>query len=468
MIQPFGALLTQKLIDQGLDPAAPVLVAYSGGPDSLFLVHVLLRAGWPVIAAHFDHQLRDSSGAEQTDAKAIAVALGVRCETGQGNVRAAAEQQGLSLETAARALRYPFLFERAESFGCQAVLTGHHADDQIETVLMHLLRGAGADGLSGMRAVQPTLWHPDIPLIRPMLGLRKTDILYYLDQERLTPVNDPSNEETSHFRNRIRRQLLPQLDSFIDRSGESILRTAEVLGAENELLGELTAAAFEQILIDTHQTALGLDRLLFKQLHLGLQRRVLRHAVLRLLDGTRNMDFDAIERVRLAAGRAGSGKIVDMADGLVASLDAAKIWIHQYDAALPTDAWPQLSEGRVSLAVPGQIELAGGWRVSAQIVSDVGEIPDAWGCALLLSDQAAELSLRTRRAGDKVPIGHRAAGHKKVADLMIDQKIPERARVAWPIILMDEQIVWVPGLWRLARQDSGEARYVELRCSRTD
>jgi tRNA(Ile)-lysidine synthase len=159
-----------------LDPRRPVLAGISGGPDSLCLLDVLRAAGYPVIVAHFNHKLRPEADRESASVSGRARTLGLPFVTDSADVRAYAEANSLSLEEAARTLRYRFLFAAARERGAQAVAVGHTADDQVETVLMHFLRGAGLAGLKGMETLTLLpVFDPQIPLVRPLLTLRRAD-----------------------------------------------------------------------------------------------------------------------------------------------------------------------------------------------------------------------------------------------------------------------------------------------------
>src|SRR3989304_574736 len=153
-----------------LDPTRPIVVAVSGGPDSLCLMDILRRAGYRLIVAHFNHKLRENSDIEANTVEQMAGRLGPPPIIESGDVRAYADEKKLSIEDAARTLRYRFLFMQARQHAAQAVAVGHTADDQVETVLMHFLRGAGLTGLKGM-SYRTILGQFDkqIPVVRPLL-----------------------------------------------------------------------------------------------------------------------------------------------------------------------------------------------------------------------------------------------------------------------------------------------------------
>ncbi|MFH2040471.1 MAG: tRNA lysidine(34) synthetase TilS, partial [Chloroflexota bacterium] len=193
----------------------PILVGVSGGPDSLCLLDVLVKAKRPVIVAHFNHLLRPESDQEAEHVKHMAQHYGLPFVTGSQDVKAFASKNGFSLEEAARKLRYRFLFAQAHKLGAMVIAVAHQADDQVETVLMHFLRGAGLNGLKGMIPV--TLlpeFDPEIRLIRPLLRTWRKDIEAYCETHKLDTVEDLTNLDQTYFRNRLRHSLIPTMETY--------------------------------------------------------------------------------------------------------------------------------------------------------------------------------------------------------------------------------------------------------------
>ena len=174
-----------------LDRHLPLLVGVSGGPDSICLAHQLLRTGYQIIIAHLNHQLRPEASLEAKQVEQLALGWGIPAIIDSVDVGRYAHVHHLSTEEAARELRYQFLFRAAIQSGAQAVAVGHNADDQVETVLMHLLRGAGPAGLRGMRwRSLPNPWSQTIALVRPLLSVWRTDIEAYLRANQLNVLQD--------------------------------------------------------------------------------------------------------------------------------------------------------------------------------------------------------------------------------------------------------------------------------------
>lgn len=439
-------------------PDAPILVGVSGGPDSLCLLHALLQLGYPVIAAHYNHLLRDDAGEDAAFVQDAASRLGVPFVGGQGDVPGFSRAEGLSIEDAARTLRYRFLFAQARAFDAQAVAVGHTAGDQAETVLMHFLRGAGLDGLRGMRprTVLP-VWDAEMPLVRPLLEVSREDILVYCQENNLQPRFDVTNQDTTLFRNRLRHELIPYLETFNPRFREGITRMSKTLAADQEMLHTLTDQAWTTCLLRAGQTYLGLSTPIFRQQPLSIQRRILRKGIETLRPGLRDVDFAALERV-LAFLAAGKDGVCEVIGNLRLFGEGERFWLAEDESDLPTDEWPQMDAGPVLLALGEEIPLRAGWRLRANAVptlsaalsaapSPIPAGPDrVWVDAARRAGRSLfPLTVRCRRPGDIFqPMGMKQP--VKLSHFFVNEKIPRRARDFWPLVCAGDEIVWIPGV----------------------
>jgi tRNA(Ile)-lysidine synthase len=262
-----------------LSPGERLLVAVSGGPDSTALLSIL-RDLVPTFAfnlrvAHFDHGWREDSALDARFVSELATRWGYRAIVGQAPLNLP------RTEDAARTARYAFFREAAAAENCAAIVLGHTQDDQVETILLHLLRGSGAHGLAGMR-------HRSADLARPLLDVTRADIELYLRDHNLTARQDPSNEQLEFTRNRLRHVLLPALDAFDPAARRLLARTAELLAEDDRELEE-QARQLSPDLID--------DRAAFRALPVALQRRLIR----RLHPGFNLVQVDGLRR-SIAAG----------------------------------------------------------------------------------------------------------------------------------------------------------------------
>ena len=458
-----------------LDPARPVIAAVSGGPDSLCLMDVLHKAGYPIVVAHFNHKLREESDAEAATVERLAERLGVSFEVESADVRAYSAGNKLSIEEAARNLRYTFLFEQARRHDAQAVAVGHTADDQVETVLMHFLRGAGLNGLKGM-AYQTILaaFDPDIPVVRPLLDVWREETVVYCAGQGLRPQYDPSNESLDFLRNRIRHLLIPNLETYNPKFREAAWRTAQLLSADHAIVRDAVDAVWRQVLVAESENLIALDAHPLLNLPIGLQRHILRLALDRIVPEA-EATYATVERAAaFLIDARGPGWLSLPGDARLLR-EHDRVYVAARDALLPFERWPQLpgDAESIPLPVPGAATLAGGWRLTVERV----ESPDlareqaqanedpfrAWLDAGQIHD---DLSIRMRRDGDRfAPLG--LGGHtQKLSDFFTNVKLPQRARERWPIVCLEETILWVPGYqlaeWFRLTQDSRQVLYFTL------
>lgn len=258
------------------EEGAPLLVAYSGGRDSVALLDRLLTAGrWPLILCHFNHGLRGrESGADARFARAVARRHGLAFEMEKAGTAAHARARKQSIETAARELRHAFLLRSAARHGARHVVLAHHADDQAETVLANLCRGAGLRGLGGMKAAQPM--PGGVHFLRPMLGISRAEIDEHLAARGLAWREDASNESPDHRRNRLRHEVLPLLDAIFERRAAPLIcrAAAQARAAEDHLEGEARALLAAPALLNA-DGSLNLTRAL-RGLHEALLGHTLR------------------------------------------------------------------------------------------------------------------------------------------------------------------------------------------------
>ena len=290
--------LSQTLAkDCELDTTGPIVVGVSGGPDSLCLLHCMHTLGYEVIVAHFDHGLRPESTTDAKKVEDFSSKYDLVFETESEDIAAYAKENGLSIEEAARERRYPFLYKIAEKHQAQAVAVGHNADDQAETVLMHLLRGAGLDGLSGMRMRSYNAdWNEQIPLVRPLLQTWREEILAYCEEHELEPLIDSSNTDTVYFRNRLRHELLPDLETYNPQIKPQLWRMADTLAGDREVVEQHINTVWDKVLVEDSQDSLAFSRPAFLEKNLGVQRRLLRRALTQLRPGLRDLDLDSVTR----------------------------------------------------------------------------------------------------------------------------------------------------------------------------
>jgi tRNA(Ile)-lysidine synthase len=438
-----------------LDPGRPIVVGVSGGPDSLCLLDILNNSGYSLIVAHLDHGMRPESSIEAEEVRNIVERLGYKLVLAKMDVKAFAGSQKLSQEEAARILRYRFLFQQAKLKDAQAVTVGHTADDQVETVLMHLLRGAGLSGLKGMsyRSL-PNEWSQEIALVRPLLGFWRDEIMDYVAERNYQPIFDASNLDTQFFRNRLRHDLIPYLENYNPQLRQLIWRTAEILQEDYNIVDSNITSAWQRCILDENERYIAIDPQCLKQQPIGVQRYLLRRAIFKLRPGIRDVDFNTINRAVKFLHSPSNNSQLDLTAGLRLLLEEDKLWLTSWETALPNRDWPQLDPGsELRLHIPGKVTLANGWQLIAKNISNTKfqkrratTNDDPYQVWIDFERLRQPIQIRTRQPGDRFqPLGLK--GHsKKISDLMINLKIPHRARDGWPLLYSDDQIVWVPGI----------------------
>lgn len=429
------------------------IVGVSGGPDSLCLMETMRRAGYPILVAYFDHQLRPESSTDARMVEKTAARLMLGCVIDGADVRGFAEERKMSIEEAARTLRYRFLFELARRQKAQAVAVGHTADDQVETVLMHFLRGSGISGLKGMsyRSIIKS-FDPDIPVVRPMLDIWREETVVYCAVHGMRPHYDSSNDSVSFQRNRIRHLLLPTLESYNPKFRETTLRMSQALKSDYTFVMETLEQAWGETVLSANDEVITFDAARLTACASGLQRNLVKHAM-QNLNPSVDVSYLALERATNLIKSATPSSRVDLKAGLRIIREANYIHICTPHAVLPFDRWPQMpNDEALSISLPGQVSLAGGWKVSCErwrlpalakeqaegnedpflVWLDAHELPDSF-------------MLRARHPGDHfAPLG--LDGHtQKLSDFFVNEKLPQRARDRWPLLCVGDEIVWVPG-----------------------
>jgi len=399
-------------------------VAFSGGPDSLCLLHLLssLPDEWALslCAVVVDHGLRESSGGEARRAAAIAEGLGVEVEVVGAGL--AADAAG-NLEQRAREARYRLLEQRLEARGLSWVATGHTATDQAETVLMRMVRGAGLSGLSGMPWSRPL---GAGLLIRPLLGCQRQELRGYLELHGLDPVTDPTNETDDFFRNRVRRQVLPLLVRENPKVVEALCRLAETCREESEALDWVAHRTLDR---DRSLEDDGIDTSQLRGLPPGLLFRVLGLAHRDAVGSSRQLERVHLEAVAaLLDGEDHGTRGVDIPAARVERRYGRLCWIPGGGAV------PGPPLGLTVLRAPGEHPLPDGrvLTVRRQVVTPEQD-PSS-----VLSPGAVRFPLVVRACepGDRIAVG--PGEHRRVSRVLIDAKVARAARARVPVLLQQD------------------------------
>ena len=453
---------------------ARIVVAASGGPDSLALLHALDALKRPlrldIRAAHFDHRLRPESRADADFVRDFAESIGVPVSAGDGDVDAFRRERRLSLEDAARRLRYEFLTEVANETDADAVALGHTADDQAETVLLRILRGTGLDGLGAMSPMSAATWAGRrVNLFRPLLAVSKAQTLAYCADNGLKPRADESNQSTEMTRNRARLELLPILETYNPSVKLALNRLAKSARLDMSFIRRHAERAAEGVMDVDVDGGVSLDRAAFAELHPAIQRHALRIAA-QTAAGDRADLSEAHVEAMLAVMSGAAGRGADLPRGVRFETDYRRARLRRAND-VGTAAFPDPPSAPVAISARGET-VAGGWRVRVE-PADCGDAlavrrapPAAPGARLSETFAAAALGdnlrARTRAPADRFqPLGMKS--DKNLADFMIDAHIPRELRDKIPLLESGGRIAWVVG-WRMA--DWAKATPDARRCAR--
>ncbi len=450
-----------------LQPGARVVVGVSGGPDSVALLHVLWRLAGPwnltLHVAHLHHALRGADAdADAEFVAALADAWGLPCTVERVDVQALAERGKLALEEAARHARYTFLHQVAQRSGATRIAVGHNADDQSETVLMHLLRGAGPAGLRGMLpATRLRDYHllaanlkpaAEMKLIRPLLYIPRADIEAYCAEQQLATRFDRSNLDTTFFRNRLRREVLPYLAQINPRIAQHLRHLAEVVRADYDMLHEFVSVAWDTLLVKESADMLSFNLAGWRGQPLSIQRAIIRCAAYKLCRSLRDVSFIHIEDAIRVAQHGVTGMQATLPHGLRLTVGYTTVTLAAEDALhLPPESPWLEPDAHIPFSAPGEVTLREGWRLHIQdaphwnldaIANNCNPLV-AWMNADALGDAPI---LRTRQRGDAFQPQGMGGATVRLSDLLINVKVPRPWRDHIPLVEAGGQVLWVVGV----------------------
>ncbi len=444
-------------------PGDRVVVALSGGCDSVALVHILrdlATAGHLAVAglAHFNHQLRGAEADEdESFCRAMAASLCLPIEVGRADVRRAARDERRSVEDAARVLRYRFLEAAADRLNAAVIAVAHSLDDQAETFLLRLVRGSGPRGLAG---ILPRAGR----VVRPLLDLPRAELRALVALRQLPYREDSSNADLTIARNRIRHELLPYLQREFSPAMPAVLAREASIAREDEdrLQQEATDLAGSIVLPGVgagNDPQVELDAAALSSLHHALACRVARIGLAVLAAG-RFVGFEHTERLLQFARDSRDGQALSL-PGQRAVRRGPRVLLCLECPRTRAEAAPTVF--RFPLSIPGEVLVgtneagatgtatgAGGWAISAETIRPADWVGASWRArggtvAVAQGPLNLPLAVRGRRAGDRFrPLG--VAGRQKLQDFLVNRRVPRESRDGLPLVVDDhDRIVWVVG-----------------------
>ncbi|MFC5468556.1 tRNA lysidine(34) synthetase TilS [Cohnella suwonensis] len=440
-----------------------VVAAVSGGPDSMALLRLLKTMSettpLTIVVAHANHQFRGAeSDAEAELVARVAQEWGLSFESVELGMPAYLEETGRNAQSASRERRYAFLEEVARKHGIRHLVTGHHADDQAETVLMRVIRGTAVSGLAG---IHPRRTENGLERIRPLLRISKCELLDYCKRNGVPYAVDSSNADRHYFRNAMRHDLIPELERYNPRLKESLVRLADSAQADDDYMEHRAMQAFREGVRPSGQ-GFRLERRWFRGLHVALQRRLIK-LILNCSSNPRQMlDFLRIEELAEAMTQHRPTSIrLDLGNGWVLRREYEESYIGPgHPESIPFHFAYAVTDGMDELNIG---ETGGRFELELLRGSVPGGKADRNEARFDFGELAFPLTVRSRLPGDLMqPYG--LNGTKKVQDMFVDAKVPRSLRDLVPILANgDGRVLWIPGLRRSGHALVTEATAATLR-----
>jgi tRNA(Ile)-lysidine synthase len=433
------------LVRAGVGRGACIVIGLSGGGDSVALTTALLalrkRMGLKLAAAHLNHRLRgDESDRDEEFVRAMCARLGLELQVERAEGLGAIS--GANLEERARDARREFLGRAADRVGADFIALGHHRDDQAETVLMRLMRGAGAAGMAAMAERGPER------LIRPMLSISRADIREYLKACAIPFVEDSSNSSRDFLRNRIRGELLPMLErDYAPGLGARLAEVADEMRSLDALVSAMGARELDAMRIGGGV----LDVSGFGAVDRAVQADAIRLFVAERIGSLRKISRAHVEAMRDLIVAGGPSDSVDLPDGWNAERKYNFFRVAHERERIAGDAAGAAAGFSVAIAADGitLVEAAGFKFKASTIAAARAPMPDSLSVATFDAAKIAETGLvaRSFMNGDRMrPVGMR--GTRKVQDIFVDRKLPRARRERFPVVTVGDTIAWLPGLAR--------------------
>lgn len=432
--------LLSAVLSLDLPARCRVLVAVSGGPDSVALLLSLHRAqvdnpGWELAVGHVDHHLRPTSPQDAHFVTQLANSLRLPCLVTKVDTPSLARSAHISLETAARQARYRALRQMLATWQGDVIALGHTRDDQAETVLMRLLRGTGPSGLTAMSPRTDDL-------IRPFLTVSRAQILAALQAWGIRYRTDESNDDETFTRNRIRHRIMPALRSENPAVASHLAELARASRIDNDFLDCQVDRAAPYALVRDRDGAVHGEVAFLLALHPAVTVRLLRRAL--SLVGLSH-DVDATHLLALHSLLTRSSGAVPLPSGLRFTVRNGTFTLER------PSILPNLQRPSVPLPIPGSIRLETGTLTATRLSPSPHDLPELlatcgpWHALLDEAALLAPLTVRVRNPGDRIaclPQAHT----RRLQDIFVDARIPVALRASWPVISAADRILWLPGL----------------------
>ena len=417
-----------------------IVIGLSGGPDSMALLHILLDIkedmNFNIFIAHVNHGVRGEEAlADEKFVEKLAKDLNLPYYSKRVNMEKYAKEMGLSSEEAGRALRYGFFREILSSIGGGKIAVAHNKNDQAETLLMRFFRGTGIDGLKGME-------YKNEDIIRPILGIERSEIEKYLLDRNIKTRLDKTNLEPIYNRNRIRLELIPYIKKYFNPNIiDTLWRTSEVVSVDSNFLERYSKETYSKLVKKREKNSIILDGSLFVKEDRSIQQRVIRNCILEINGDLQGFTHRHILDILTLFLERGTGKSIDLVNNTVAKTSYEDFIIEKRKSVEQGDFLFKIKHEGFTYIDELQLSLNLRILPIEEIKTDIkGKFVKYFDYDKIVGD----LYIRNRRNGDRfIPYGMK--GSKKIKNYFIDEKIPKEKRDSIPLITDEENILWVVG-----------------------
>jgi tRNA(Ile)-lysidine synthase len=426
-----------------LDNCKSILLAVSGGPDSLAMLNLFYDLSkelkLDIAVAHLDHKFRKESAAEADFVEKIVKEKGLKFFRKSKNLPMIIKEKNISAEAAARKARFDFFRNIIGKYNYDALALAHHRDDQAETILLNLFRGTGLKGLSGIKA---KVQIKELTVIHPMLAFSKKEILNYCQKNKLEPCFDSSNEQSIYSRNIIRNEIFPIVENKINhKAREVISRNSKIIAAESDFLEKMAVHKYQEIIKEKNQSKVTIDFDKFKSIDQVLQRRIYRLIYNKLNNNLDDLYFDHILEIEKLISDCQTGRGVDIASEIRVEISYSNLIFYKKEKTKKNNKFFQTKE----IEIEGTTKISENYSISSTILNkkEVSFDENPHQAVFDFDKLSLPLKIRSRNPGDKfIPLG--MSGHKKVKDILIDAKTPKNLREKVPVITdADGNIIWL-------------------------
>ncbi len=422
-----------------------VIVAVSGGPDSVALLKVLALISkeyeLTLITAHLNHGLRKEADDDEQLVLRISREMEITSESRKVDINSLRQGTGRSIEDIGREVRYQFLNDVARKYHAHKIALGHNLNDQIETVVMNVLRGSGSEGLKGMLPIRDSLY------IRPLLSISREKILSFIESHKIQYVTDASNTESLYLRNRIRNSLIPQLKEYNPNLEENLQNMAEIMRLEDDYMKSMSRAIIPNWKIKAESSDITISISEFRKYHEAVQNQVIKGLLRQLTPGGQGIGYAHIKAVTDLYSSGHPSGYLDLPHGIMVRREYDSLIISKGIKAKRNITRDIFDNIHYEVAFPGSVNIAElGKILQSEFVKHPEDLRAVTKNIVFMDYDTVvpPVIIRTIKPGDRIqPLGMR--GEKKIKNYFIDEKVPIDVRKQTLLLLDQVSVIWIVG-----------------------